>query len=41
MNEQPTYTPLTLGQVGNAMSWVAWGIALLMIFVVVGTAKNR
>jgi hypothetical protein len=40
-NPDPTYTPLTLPQIGNAFEYVAWGIALFVIYVVVSTAKNR
>jgi hypothetical protein len=39
--DQATYTPLTLPQIGNAFEYLAWGIALFVIYVVVSTAKNR
>ncbi len=44
MNETPNPdqpTQLTLTQVGEGFKYLAWAVALLMIFVVVGTAKNR
>ncbi len=44
MNETPNPdqpTQFTLTQVGQGFQYLAWAVALLMIFVVVGTAKEK
>jgi hypothetical protein len=44
MNETPNPdqpTQFTLTQVGQGFQYLAYAVALMMILVVVGTAKNR